>query len=165
MAIYVVQMRFPYMELANHAEKFIERKMTPVAPVQPSPKPDAGSGRRGRAGDAINAATEAAAVRRKEAGATARSGERAASVLRVNAWSHCRNRSARGRRRRTTRRSSPTRKENYYTEGERVRGEWQGQLAERWGLTRRGAGAAVRAAVGGPASGDRRAACPSSDGA
>jgi len=25
-------------------------------------------------------------------------------------------------------------KENYYTEGERVRGEWQGQLAERWGL-------------------------------
>jgi conjugative relaxase-like TrwC/TraI family protein len=26
-------------------------------------------------------------------------------------------------------------KDNYYTEGERVRGEWQGQLAERWGLT------------------------------
>src|ERR1700722_17250404 len=26
-------------------------------------------------------------------------------------------------------------KENYYTEGERVRGEWQGQLADRWGLT------------------------------
>lgn len=26
-------------------------------------------------------------------------------------------------------------KENYYTEGERVRGEWQRQLAERWGLT------------------------------
>ena len=26
-------------------------------------------------------------------------------------------------------------KENYYTEGERVRGEWQGQLAQRWGLT------------------------------
>jgi conjugative relaxase-like TrwC/TraI family protein len=25
--------------------------------------------------------------------------------------------------------------ENYYTKGERVRGEWQGQLAERWGLT------------------------------
>ena len=25
-------------------------------------------------------------------------------------------------------------KENYYTEGERVRGEWQGQLADRWGL-------------------------------
>jgi len=25
-------------------------------------------------------------------------------------------------------------KENYYTEGERVRGEWQGQLAVRWGL-------------------------------
>ncbi|MGA8909168.1 MAG: MobF family relaxase, partial [Acidobacteriaceae bacterium] len=25
-------------------------------------------------------------------------------------------------------------KENYYTEGERVRGEWQGQLAARWGL-------------------------------
>jgi len=25
-------------------------------------------------------------------------------------------------------------KENYYTEGERVRGEWQGQLAQRWGL-------------------------------
>jgi hypothetical protein len=28
-------------------------------------------------------------------------------------------------------------KENYYTEGERVRGEWQGQLAERWGLRAR----------------------------
>jgi conjugative relaxase-like TrwC/TraI family protein len=26
-------------------------------------------------------------------------------------------------------------KENYYTEGEQVRGQWQGQLAERWGLT------------------------------
>jgi conjugative relaxase-like TrwC/TraI family protein len=26
-------------------------------------------------------------------------------------------------------------KENYYTEGERVRGEWQGKLAEQWGLT------------------------------
>jgi conjugative relaxase-like TrwC/TraI family protein len=26
-------------------------------------------------------------------------------------------------------------KENYYTEGASVRGEWQGQLAERWGLT------------------------------
>ncbi|AEU37460.1 MobF family relaxase [Granulicella mallensis] len=26
-------------------------------------------------------------------------------------------------------------KENYYTEGERVRGEWQGHLAERWGMT------------------------------
>ena len=25
-------------------------------------------------------------------------------------------------------------KENYYTEGERVRGQWQGQLAERWNL-------------------------------
>jgi len=25
-------------------------------------------------------------------------------------------------------------KENYYMEGERVRGHWQGQLAERWGL-------------------------------
>jgi conjugative relaxase-like TrwC/TraI family protein len=26
-------------------------------------------------------------------------------------------------------------KENYYNEGEQVRGQWQGQLAERWGLT------------------------------
>ena len=25
--------------------------------------------------------------------------------------------------------------ENYYTEGERVLGEWQGQLAERWGFS------------------------------
>jgi hypothetical protein len=30
----VVQMRFPYMELASRAEKFVERKMTPVVPVQ-----------------------------------------------------------------------------------------------------------------------------------
>ena len=26
-------------------------------------------------------------------------------------------------------------RDNYYTEGERVRGEWQGELATRWGLT------------------------------
>jgi hypothetical protein len=32
----VVQMRFPYMELANRAEKFMERKMTPVVSVQPA---------------------------------------------------------------------------------------------------------------------------------
>jgi hypothetical protein len=25
-------------------------------------------------------------------------------------------------------------RDNYYTEGERVRGEWHGQLAARWGL-------------------------------
>ena len=24
---------------------------------------------------------------------------------------------------------------NYYSEGERVRGEWHGKLAEQWGLT------------------------------
>ncbi|RXH56712.1 type IV secretion system DNA-binding domain-containing protein [Granulicella sibirica] len=35
----VVQMRFPYMELANRAEKFIERKMTPVVPLQPAAQP------------------------------------------------------------------------------------------------------------------------------
>ncbi|MGC2164068.1 MAG: type IV secretion system DNA-binding domain-containing protein [Silvibacterium sp.] len=35
----VVQMRFPYMELASHAEKFIERKMTTAAPVPLPPKP------------------------------------------------------------------------------------------------------------------------------
>jgi len=32
----VVQMRFPYIELANHTEKFIERKMTPVVPIEPA---------------------------------------------------------------------------------------------------------------------------------
>jgi hypothetical protein len=32
----VVQMRFPYIELPNHIEKFIERKMTPVVPVEPA---------------------------------------------------------------------------------------------------------------------------------
>src|SRR5271157_6104207 len=26
-------------------------------------------------------------------------------------------------------------RENYYTEGERIRGEWQGKLAAEWGLT------------------------------
>lgn len=30
----VVQMRFPYMEFASHAEKFIERKLPPTVPVQ-----------------------------------------------------------------------------------------------------------------------------------
>src|SRR5579862_5937937 len=25
-------------------------------------------------------------------------------------------------------------RENYYTEGDRIRGEWHGQLAEEWGL-------------------------------
>jgi hypothetical protein len=32
----IVQMRFPYMELENHTEKFIERKMMPVVPVGPA---------------------------------------------------------------------------------------------------------------------------------
>lgn len=32
----IVQMRFLYMELANHTEKFIERKTTPVVPVHPA---------------------------------------------------------------------------------------------------------------------------------
>jgi Type IV secretion-system coupling protein DNA-binding domain len=36
----VVQMRFPYMELANQTEKFIERKATTVVSVEPAaPKP------------------------------------------------------------------------------------------------------------------------------
>ena len=36
-------------------------------------------------------------------------------------------------------------KENYYTEGERVRGEWQGQLAAALRAARRGQRGAVRA--------------------
>src|ERR1035438_5629760 len=72
-------------------------------------------------------------------------------------------------------------KENYYTEGERVRGEWQGQRAGRhrglgggrgagraggalrasWG----GARGAVPAPLRGPAPGDGRAVGPASDGA
>ena len=36
--------------------------------------------------------------------------------------------------------------DNYYTEGERVRGEWHGKLAEQWGLERRGTGRTLRAA-------------------
>jgi len=32
----VLRMRFPYMELANHAEKFIERKLTPSAAAAPA---------------------------------------------------------------------------------------------------------------------------------
>ena len=35
----VVQMRFPYMELVNHTEKFIERKMTAAAPSSVAAKP------------------------------------------------------------------------------------------------------------------------------
>jgi hypothetical protein len=34
----VVQMRFPYMELASHAEKFVERKLAPVATGRPAAK-------------------------------------------------------------------------------------------------------------------------------
>ena len=36
---------------------------------------------------------------------------------------------------------------NYYTEGERVRGEWQGKLAEHFGLRGDVKRAAVRAPV------------------
>jgi len=32
----VVQMRFPYLELPSHTEKFIERKITPIVPAQPA---------------------------------------------------------------------------------------------------------------------------------
>ena len=36
----IVQMRFPYMELAERAAKFVERKAPPVVPVEPAaPKP------------------------------------------------------------------------------------------------------------------------------
>jgi hypothetical protein len=36
----VLRMRFPYMELASHAEKFIERTMRPVATVSPARAPE-----------------------------------------------------------------------------------------------------------------------------
>ena len=29
-------------------------------------------------------------------------------------------------------------RENYYTEGDKIRGEWHGRLAAKWGLARRG---------------------------
>jgi uncharacterized protein (DUF1697 family) len=35
----VVQMRFPYIQLESHAEKFIERKMTAAAPSSVTAKP------------------------------------------------------------------------------------------------------------------------------
>ena len=35
----VVRMRFPYLELANNAEKFVERKMTAAAVVKPTARP------------------------------------------------------------------------------------------------------------------------------
>jgi hypothetical protein len=35
----VLRMRFPYLELVDKADKFVERKLTTVAPPQPSPKP------------------------------------------------------------------------------------------------------------------------------
>ena len=56
-------------------------------------------------------------------------------------------------------------KENYYTEGERVRGVWQGQLAERYGLRGEVNERAVRQALGGSASGHRRGADPPAAGA
>ncbi len=48
------------------------------------------------------------------------------------------------------------RKENYYTEGERVRGEWQGKLAERYGLA--WGGAAKSSSRGSPRASTRRRA-------
>ena len=56
-------------------------------------------------------------------------------------------------------------RENYYTEGERVRGEWQGQLAARWGLHGEVQEQQFARLGRGPASGDRRAVGPASDGA
>jgi conjugative relaxase-like TrwC/TraI family protein len=49
-------------------------------------------------------------------------------------WLLYRNRSARGQAQDYHKNEFANARENYYTEGERVRGEWQGQLAERWGL-------------------------------
>ena len=40
----------------------------------------------------------------------------------------------------------PERAQNYYTEGDQIRGEWHGRLAAQWGLSRRGAEDAVPAA-------------------
>ena len=55
-------------------------------------------------------------------------------------------------------------RENYYTEGDEIRGEWHGQLAREWGLSgevRRGALPATRR---GPTPDHRRGARPPSDG-
>lgn len=41
-------------------------------------------------------------------------------------------------------------RQNYYTHGDQIQGEWQGQLAERWGLNGRGQGGAVPVADRGP---------------
>ena len=49
-------------------------------------------------------------------------------------------------------------RDNYYTEGDRVRGEWQGQLAERYGLAGEVYEEQFARLARGPASGDRRAA-------
>jgi hypothetical protein len=56
-------------------------------------------------------------------------------------------------------------KENYYTEGERVRGEWQGQLATRFRFDQRGPRGAVCPTLRRPAAGDWRATCAALDGA
>ena len=78
----VLRMRFPYLELEGHAEKYIERKATACAVARDS-KAGADSRRAAARGRADGSAEEAAEGR-KTARATARPGKRATSLLRVD---------------------------------------------------------------------------------
>ena len=49
--------------------------------------------------------------------------------------------------------------QNYWSERGVIAGEWQGRLAEKFGLGWSGLRRGLRQAQPGPASGDRRAAC------
>jgi hypothetical protein len=110
-----LRMRFPYMELASHAEKFVERKMTTPAAATTATAPASRSRLRQKsrvmqsAGAAGKKPPAPRPVQKKQEQEAARSSERAASVLRVKRHGDAlETDQLRGRLRRITKRSSPT---------------------------------------------------------
>ena len=152
---YVVRLRVPYLQLEAQHEKFIERRA---------------EGRRGAGpGRYVRRPSCRRAFRREGSRKSSRrrSGPepRPAALLRVNAMISMSKPISASQAQAYHKEEFANARDNYYTEGDRVRGEWQGQLAAALRTAWRSGRGAVRAACRGPASGDRRAVGTASDGA
>ncbi len=116
----VVRMRFPYLELANRQERFIERRaaqmQAEMPPAAPSPDP-APVGNRSR-----------------NPNAQSRTCKRAGAVFPVAIMVTISKPISASQAQAYHRDEFQNARENYYTEGDKIRGEWHGRLAAKWGL-------------------------------